>query len=650
MKNKDFLIDYCASILLKVLGPLVRLMPKPFSFFVGRLLGDLGYLIDLKHRRVAYANVKVALGDKFSPFQLRGIVRKFYRAFGQNIIEVFYIPKFDKNYLERYVFIEGYQNVEEGFRRGKGVIFVAMHAGGWELANIICANLGFAFSLFVRGQNFLRVERILNSYRRSQGCRFIQRENQLKELIRVLKANEAVALTIDQGGKNGTLVKFFNKYASMASGAVRLALKQGCALIPVFPTRVNAAKIKFLVDPVFELKSTGNFEQDVRDNLQALVEVFEKHITSYPQEYLWSYKIWKYTCRKNVLILSDGKTGHLRQSQALAKITEDYLKAKGITCEINIREVKFKSVFSSRALILASCFSGKYICQGCLFCLRAFLAGPSYRELMKVKPDIIISCGSTLVPVNYLLSRETLAKSMVIMRPSVLDTRRFDLVVIPKHDRAFPGKNITFTDGALNLIDRDYLAIQSQQLIQETGVTFAPDQLVLGLLLGGNTKDFRMEESAIKLVLRQLKEICLKFNSFLLVTTSRRTPQPIISLVKKELLGFAPAKIVIITSEKNYSSAVGGILGLSRIVVASCESISMVSEAASSLKHTVVFKSRGLSRRRRIFLDNLAANNHINLVEAADIGRTIERIMIDSPQIEPLRDNERVTESLRRIL
>jgi KDO2-lipid IV(A) lauroyltransferase len=137
MKNKDFLTDYAISILLKTLGPLVRLLPLGLSFFIGRALGDLFYLVDLKHRAVAYANIKIALGRNLSPSQIRGLVRKFYRAFGQNIIEVFYIPKFDKKYLERNVNIEGFQNVEAGFRKGKGVIFVAMHAGGWELANIV---------------------------------------------------------------------------------------------------------------------------------------------------------------------------------------------------------------------------------------------------------------------------------------------------------------------------------------------------------------------------------------------------------------------------------------------------------------------------------------------------------------------------------
>jgi len=649
MKNKDFLTDYCAYILIKSLGPLIRILPFSVSFFIGKALGDLFYLIDLKHRSIAYANIKTALGEKFSPSQLRGIVRKFYRAFSQNIIEVFYIPNFDKKYLDRYVAIEGYQNVREGFQKGKGVIFVAMHAGGWELANIVCANLGFAFSMFVREQNFPHVEEVLSSYRKAKGCRIISRENQMRELLRVLKANESVALTIDQGGRNGTTVKFFDKYASMASGAIRLALKLDCALIPVFPTRVRGPYIKFWVEPAFKLKSTGNLEDDVRDNLQGLVQVFEKYITKYPQEYLWSYKSWKYSSEKNILVLSDGKTGHLRQSQALAKISADYLKSKGKTSHINIVEVKFKNRLSSTALTLANCLAGKYICQGCLLCLRVFLDKESYFGLIKAKPDVIISCGSSLVPVNYQLSRENQAKSLVIMRPSIFGLRRFDLVVMAKHDRPLRRRNVAVIDGALNLIDRDYLKVQAQQLIRETGISFPESLPGLGLLLGGNTKNFCLDEVIVKEVLKQIKDLSVRFNAQILVTTSRRTPETVDSLVKNELRGFDQAKLVIIAKDKNYPSVIGGILALSRIVVVSSESISMISEAVSSLKHVVVFKSPGLSARHRVFLDNLTRNNYIHLVEAADLGKAIAGIFTDPPEIKPLRDNEIISESLRRI-
>ncbi|MCX5707376.1 MAG: ELM1/GtrOC1 family putative glycosyltransferase [Candidatus Omnitrophica bacterium] len=650
MKSKDFLTDYSIYILFKTLGPLIRLLPFGVSFFIGRALGDLAYLVDLKHRAVAYANIKTALGSQLSPAQIRGLVRKFYRAFGQNIIEIFYIPSFNKKYLKNYVSIEGYDHVLEAFRKGKGVIFVAVHAGGWELANVICANLGFAFSMFVREQNFPHVDNILNLYRSSKGCRFIQRENELRELIGVLKANESVAMTIDQGGKNGTTVKFFNKYASMASGAIRLALKLDCSLVPVFPVRIQGPKIKFWVEPAFKLQKTGNPEEDVRNNLQEMVKIFEKYIAKYPQEYLWTYKSWKYSSEKNILIISDGKTGHLRSSQALAKIVSGYLKAKGITGHLNTVEVKFKSFASRIALTLANCFSGKYICQGCMLCLRALLDKESYFQLIKEKPDVIISCGSSLVPVNYQLSKENQAKSLVIMRPSIFSVRRFDLVVMPSHDKPALRKNVAIIDGALNLIDDDYLRTQVRELSRDSGITIAQNTLSIGLLLGGDTKDFKLEADTVKEVLAGLKEVCSRSKAVILATTSRRTPAAVEAVVKSELSGCECVKLSIIANEKNYSSAVGGILGLSRIVVVSSESISMISEAVSSLKPVVVFKSKGLSGRHNMFLNNFSDKGYIRLVDARDVGSTVERLLSDPSGIKPLKDNEIVRESLRRIL
>jgi Kdo2-lipid IVA lauroyltransferase/acyltransferase len=650
MKSKDFLTDYAIFILFKTLGPLIRLMPHAVSFFIGRCLGNLAYLVDLKHRAIAYANIKIALGSQLSPSQIRGLVRKFYQAFGQNIIEVFYIPAFDKKYLEEYVSIEGYEHVGDAFRKGKGVIFVAMHAGGWELANVICANLGFAFSMFVREQNFPHVENILNLYRSSKGCRFIQRGNELRELIRVLKANESVAMTIDQGGKSGTTVKFFDKYASMASGAIRLALKLDCSLIPVFPVRIQGPKIKFWVEPAFQVQKTGNLEEDVRNNLQEMVKIFEKYIAKYPQEYLWTYKSWKYSSEKNILIISDGKTGHLRSSQALAKIVSGYLASKGITAHLNTVEVKFKNSVSSLGLTLANCLSGKYICQGCLLCLRAFLDKENYLELIKAKPDVIISCGSSLVSVNYQLSKENQAKSLVIMRPSIFSVRRFDLVVMPAHDKPGLRKNVAVIDGALNLIDDEYLKAQAEQLQKDSGITIAKNSPFIGLLLGGNTKDFQLEEDAVEDVLVGLKEVCLKSKAFILATTSRRTPAAVEAKVKSELAGNACVKLLIIANEKNFSSAVGGVLGLSRIVVVSSESISMISEAVSSLKHVVVFESQKLSGRHSMFLNNFSDKGYIHLVKPKDVKETVERLLSDPSVVKPLKDNEVVLESLRRII
>jgi KDO2-lipid IV(A) lauroyltransferase len=716
--NKDSIIDYSGCILIRLFGPLIRSLPLNVSLFLGARLGELFYYFDLKHKAIAYANIKTAfgtstslsangecnrtIGAKLSPQELSNLVKQFYRSFGQSLIEILFIPLVDKTYIDKYITMEGQQHIFEGFKKGKGVILVTVHAGSWEFSNIICANLGFAFNLFIRNQRYPRLNELLNAYRSRKGCKLIQREDGTRQLIRALQSNQAIGMTADQGGKTGTSVKFFGKYASMPSGVIRLALKYDAAIIPAFYTRVNGPYIKVFIDPPIEIKRTGNLEKDINDNLQAVVRVFEKYISKYPREYLWSYKIWKYTKEQNILIISDGKTGHLRQSEAIAEILKGCLKDKGISANINTIEIKFKNRFSRFGLTFSSCLAGKYHCQGCLWCLRTFLKDDVYRALISIKPDIVITCGASVAPINYIISRENLAKSIVIMRPSVLNTKRFNLVVMSRHDRpprrrrgdsqshrpegrglasdrteghGLPSvrqshsqshrpegrglasdsqshrpprrKNVTVIEGALNLINEDYLKGQGERIKSHLKIN---KELVLGVLVGGDTKVFHLSKDLMQEIARQIKLSLEKLDAELLITTSRRTSGVVESLLKEEFLNYHCCKLLIIANEKNIPEAVGGILASSEIIITSPESISMISEAVNSSKYVLVFNSPNLSKKHRRFLNYFAKNKYIYLVNAYDLAGKIEEIWLNRPKIHTLRDNFLVTEAIKKIL
>ncbi len=639
--RKALLTDYLGYITLKALGPFFRILPPALSLFLGRRIGELVYLLDLRHRAIAYSNIRTALGDKIPPCRLSRITREFYRNFGQNIVEVFFIPVINKAYIKKYITFDGLEYIEEAFKQGKGIIFAAVHAGTWELSNIISANLGIPFSLFVRDQRYPRLERLLNSYRSERGCRFIQRENQLREIIRVLKNNESIGMTLDQGGKTGELVNFFGKEASMASGAVRLALKYGAPIIPIFYNRIRGPYIKTIIAPPYNVKKGVDSANDIRNNLQELVHVFEKFILRYPQEYLWTYKAWKYGRARRILILSDLKAGHLRQSEAAARAIENIYLKKGIRAETGATEVKFKSGFSKLVFMAGSVLSGKYNCQGCLGCFTMFLDKETRRSLSAARPDIIISCGFSLSAINFILSRENNAKSICIMRPGILSTRRFDAVIIPRHDNPPRRKNIAVTEGALNVIDEPYLRSQSQALLAAGDVRLEAGELYLGLLLGGDTKNFSLEPETVKAVVAQLKEAAAGLNAYLLVTSSRRTPAAVERLLKDELENYQRCRLLVIANENNPPYAVGGILGLSKLVVVSPESISMVSEAASSGRPVLVFKSR-VDRRHSAFLGNLANKGYIHLVEAARISSTMRGLWAQPSGNAVLNDRQRL--------
>jgi len=643
--KKNLFLDYSACILFKVLGPFLRFIPVEASLFLGRVLGNCFYYFDFKHRARSYANIKTALCAGLSPGEVAKITKGFYQSFGQSLIEVFLIPKVDSAYIKKYIKVEGVENIYEALKKGKGAILISVHAGSWELANILCANFGFPFYLFVKGQNLPRLNELLNNYRRQKGCRIITKEGGLKQLIDSLKNNAAVGITLDQGGKGGDLVEFFGRFASMSTGGIKLALKYGCSVVPVYFTREHGPKIKVLVGKELQLSKTGDAERDLRDNLKKATYVFEEFIRQYPQDYLWTYKIWKYSNERSALVLSDGKAGHLRQSEAASRIISGCLENKGVKLKVNIVEVKFKNKFSKTALSLSGLLGGKYHCQGCL---RRFVEEDTYKTLRSISPDFVISCGAGLAAVNFIISRENLSKSIVIMRPSILSMKKFDLVIMPRHDRPPKKKNVVATTGALNLINSKYLEEETAKLIRSCNL--APQADYIGLLIGGDSKGFVLSEGLMSKVISEVKAAADKINAEILLTTSRRTSEEVTRLVKQEFAGFKRCRLMVIANEKNIPEAVGGILGLSKVVVSSPESISMVSEAANSAKPAVVFRAGGLSGRHQAFLNNLARDNYIYLNAVNELGQKIEDIWREHPAVKILDDNCLVSKAAQRIL
>lgn len=660
--KQNLIVDYLSCILFKAAGLFTFLLPLNVSLFLGRRLGDLIYFFDAKHRATAYANIRKAVTPN-NDFQLASnITRRTYRAFGQNLIEISLIPRMNKRYLKKYIHIENSHFVDEAFKRGKGVIFLATHEGSWELSNIICANLGFPFMLFVREQGFPRLNALLNSYRVKRGARLILKQTGPRQLIEALNSNQSVGLTIDQGGKNGEIVKFFGRSASMSTGAVKLALKYDCSIIPVFYTRVKGPYTKVILDQVYTVNRTGNPQKDLRDNLQRLVNIYEKYIRQYPHEYLWSYKIWKYGKEKEILILSDGKAGHLHQSESVAKLINRQLASRGFKSTLSVCEVKFRSSLARFIFNWMAAFSGRYQYLLCLRYLRHALSEESWQGLINLKLDIVISAGDKLSAVNHVITKANQARSIVLMRPANLSLKKFDLAIIPRHDcigarglgsggqSRRPKKNVVVTEGALNLVDAEYLKERSAGL-EQSGLLRGPlSNSCFGVLIGGDSRKFSISRQAIIELSGQIKQSAEELNADILLTTSRRTSPEAVQAIKKEFETYPRCKLLIIANENNHPDAVGGILGLSGIIIISPESISMISEAVMARKYVVVFKAGGLSKKHQRFLKNFQDKRYIYIKQTKELAGFIKKIWQDHPEAAFPEDNLKVGAALDKIL
>ncbi len=658
-KNTSFK-ESIAFYSVKLFGALVRRMPIRLALAVGRWSGRLIYYFDARHRRIVYRNLKMAFAGSRGLGAIRTIARQVFQNYGQNFIELLRLPNFKEGEFRRHIRIEGQEHVHAAMKRNKGLILLAMHFGSWELANLASTMMGYPYKVIVKPQQrYSRLDELLNEYRECGGSVPIQKGIGTRDLVRSLKNNEIVAMVMDQGGKEGVAVPFFGRKASMADGAIRLALKMDIPVCFAVMMREQGPDHRVIIHPPLVIERTDDIQHDIRTNLARMTAVMEQYIRERPAEYMWFYKIWKYSSDAAIAVLDEGRTGHLRQAQAVAALLQEQLEQSGRRAETHILQVRFRNkaalIFFKAVMFLTQ---GRGPSGLWMYFLQGLLPAGSFRSLMSVKSDYVISCGSSAAGVNLLLAQDHQAKRLVILSPSCLSLDRFDLAILPEHDRParYKGRTpIGVTEGALNLINADYLQEQTQALLQRFSHLKGRAGMKIGILIGGNTKEFVLSPGKIKIVIHQLTEAAEALNADILVTTSRRTPVDVEQMLFREWRRYARCPLLILANRQNVAEAVGGILGMSDIVLVSGDSISMISEAASSGKKTVVFKpfdplGGPQKRKHDRFIETLNARGYVRSTRLNDLKGTVYDLAKNKIHTRRLDDRGRIRPLLKQIL
>lgn len=619
------MLDLIASYAIRLIAGLFNLLPINLVLALGRFFGGIAYYINAPRRKVAYANLKSVFSKEKTPRELKRLTKMNYRRLGETIFEVLSLARVDKKYLNKYVKKEHWDRIGTALLNGKGVLYWTAHFDNWELLAIVSALCGHPFVALVREQGMKQVNALLEELRESKGITVVRKGASTKHMLRELRKNKPVGMLGDQNaGKTGVFVDFFGRLTSTASGTPKIAAKTGAVILPSFIYRVKGPYHNVVIEkPIFVKKG-----DDIAEHLATYNKILEGYIRRYPEQWLWLHKRWKVTPTKKVLIISDGKAGHLNQARALAEKLKRYrVEMDGyaeINTEIEIITPRFKNKFCVFLLKICASFSSKN-CQGCMKCLKACLRPDSYEELMKRYCDIVISCGAGVAAVNRFIAIENNAKNAIAMKPSILGTGKFSMVVVPRHDSLRKkAENIIFTDIAPNLISKKTMEEGAAQVSRITG---SGNRKKIGVLLGGDNSDFVLTEAQVKSLLDDIIRVSRNLKADILFTTSRRTSARIEELAKKKLSSFKGCRLLVLANEKNMPFAVSGILGLSDVVVVSGESVSMVSEAVASGKPVITFMLQKKKRKKTKFekmLENLKEKNHIVVVSTDRISQAVE--------------------------
>jgi len=202
-------------------------------------------------------------------------------------------------------------------------------------------------------------------------------------------------------------------------------------------------------------------------------------------------------------------------------------------------------------------------------------------------PDVVISCGRRASMAALGLKRvihNGKTKFIHIHHPCV-PLKCFDLVVTVEHDN-IEGANVIKTRFALHSVTPATLAEAAQHFAPRFAAYPTP---LVAVMLGGTTNQYDFTVEAMAQVVMALQRMLGATPGSLLITSSRRTGDANIAMLKAV---FANNPRVYIYNEKEENPYMG-MLALAGTIVVSNDSINMMSEAAATGKPIYILQLPG---------------------------------------------------------
>ena len=187
---------------------------------------------------------------------------------------------------------------------------------------------------------------------------------------------------------------------------------------------------------------------------------------------------------------------------------------------------------------------------------------------------VIISCGrKSVIPSIALKKRLGNEIFNIHIQDPKISFKHFDLIVSPDHDN-LNGENIINTTGAIHYLTKKEILDNSQYL----GLEKDKRRELVAFIIGGPNKYYKYSEKQIHELFNKVKTLFTPDKFKIIVIPSYRTPENILKIAFNT---FNVDHHVVKTIDKNaYLSA----LAISNYIVVTCDSTSMISEAAMTGK------------------------------------------------------------------
>ena len=290
---------------------LTGFLPRGIALKVGEITGRLAFHFLRKLRKRTIGNLALAFNGEKNWQEILVLARDVFANLGKNAFEIFVLNRRAPQEINKIVTIKGEERIEEGFKGGKGIIYITAHLGNWELMAAYYALKGYhPVNVIAKSLYDERINRILLKFRSRYGVKTILRGRRrdgasiatsTKEILRVLKRNELLGILIDQNikGIDSVPVTFLGMLTRAPSGVASLALASQAEVLFGYTYRGEDNRHHIVVERVDGLTLSEDRKKDILSNTTHFTHLIEERVREFPSQWVWIHDRWgKYRGRE----------------------------------------------------------------------------------------------------------------------------------------------------------------------------------------------------------------------------------------------------------------------------------------------------------------------------------------------------------------
>lgn len=279
-----------------LLGGLRSLSLERSSALMAKIVGA-GVLVSPRLRTVGLENLRRAFPERDEEWCL-DVLRGSFRSLGRLAAEVAWFDDLRPgNVHERIGFTS--PESERHWRAcvtGGAHVIATGHFGNWELFAQAQGLMGHPIHIVHRPLKNPRLDDLLNELRSRAGTDVIYKHAAAREILRLLRGNDLVAIPIDQHaiGTQGVPVPFFGRPAATTVGPARLAqLTRTPISVAVLIRRGESIHHDIHLNPPIDPPPPGKSEALLREIMTRVNLEFEQIVRAHPEQWLWMHRRWR---------------------------------------------------------------------------------------------------------------------------------------------------------------------------------------------------------------------------------------------------------------------------------------------------------------------------------------------------------------------